>query len=519
MDSVVTVKDFSQIWDAYAKFEDGLIAAQVETMDKQEDPDELIDFDLRIARYENLLARQPLLVNSVLLRQNPHNVHEWQKRAKLYQGNNRMIVETYSQALSTVDPMKALGKPYFLWIEFAQFYESLGDLDKARKVFEQGTVAPWKTIDELASLWCAYAELDIRQKNYVAARNLLHTATTIPRSVKSTLASDKDTVHKRVYRSTKLWSLYVDVEESVGTFANTKAVYERILELKVASPQLIINFAHFLEEHKFYEESFKAYEKGISLFKFPHSLDIWVAYLIKFVARYGGKKLERARDLFEQVLSEAPARDSKIFFIMYANLEEEFGLARHAMSVYDRATRTVAEEDRFAIFSLYVNRASEFFGVTRTRDIYEQAISILPDQHAKTMSLRYAELEKKLGEIDRARAIFIHASQFTDPRVDAQYWLKWREFEVEHGNQDTFREMLRIKRSVQAQLNTSVNVMASQMLSEKEKDITKAARPALPPSDMEILERAANLANKEIQAAEQAAKMHNPEVQLCEINL
>lgn len=27
---------------------------------------------------------------------------------------------------------------------------------------------------------------------------------------------------------------------------------------------------------------------------------------------------------------------------------------------------------------------------------------------------------------------------------------KWREFEVAHGNEDTFRDMLRIKRSVQA---------------------------------------------------------------------
>jgi len=29
--------------------------------------------------------------------------------------------------------------------------------------------------------------------------------------------------------------------------------------------------------------------------------ELWVAYLSKFVERYGGSKLERARDLFEQV--------------------------------------------------------------------------------------------------------------------------------------------------------------------------------------------------------------------------
>jgi len=34
--------------------------------------------------------------------------------------------------------------------------------------------------------------------------------------------------------------------------------------------------------------------------------DIWVSYLKQFVQRYGGTKLERARDLFESALIDAP---------------------------------------------------------------------------------------------------------------------------------------------------------------------------------------------------------------------
>ena len=37
------------------------------------------------------------------------------------------------------------------------------------------------------------------------------------------------------------------------------------------------------------------------------------------------------------------------------------------------------------------------------------------------------------------------------------FWKEWHDFEVRHGNEDTFREMLRIKRSVQAQFNTQVS--------------------------------------------------------------
>lgn len=38
---------------------------------------------------------------------------------------------------------------------------------------------------------------------------------------------------------------------------STKAVYNRILDLRIATPQIIINFCTFLEEHHYFEEAFK----------------------------------------------------------------------------------------------------------------------------------------------------------------------------------------------------------------------------------------------------------------------
>jgi pre-mRNA-splicing factor SYF1 len=80
------------------------------------------------------------------------------------------------------------------------------------------------------------------------------------------------------------------------------------------------------------------------------------------------------------------------------------------------------------------------------------------------MCLRFAALERKLGEIDRARAVYAHASQFCDPRVNPRFWSEWNNFEIETGSEDTFREMLRIKRSVQAQFNTEASYLAAQAL-------------------------------------------------------
>lgn len=49
-------------------------------------------------------------------------------------------------------------------------------------------------------------------------------------------------------------------------------------------------------------------------------------------------------------------------------------------------------------------------------------------------------------------------------QVSADFWAAWKDFEVRHGNEDTIREMLRVKRSVQALYNTqfTANLIAQQ---------------------------------------------------------
>lgn len=75
----------------------------------------------------------------------------------------------------------------------------------------------------------------------------------------------------RLFKSLKLWSFYVDLEESIGTTASTKAVYEQMMELKVANAQIIVNFAEFLEEGGYFEESFKVRYLGTSSLPFTCS--------------------------------------------------------------------------------------------------------------------------------------------------------------------------------------------------------------------------------------------------------
>ncbi|KAJ3211454.1 pre-mRNA-splicing factor syf1 [Entophlyctis luteolus] len=482
---VLTVRDFTMVFDAYAEFEESVISARMEEIKELEDRDDIsaedradleADADMRLARLEKLMERRPFLVNDVLLRQNPHNVNEWEQRAHLYKerGNLEKVVETYSEAVKTVVAKKSSGKLHMLWVHFACFYEDNGEVDQARLIFERAVNVAYKAVDDLAEVWCQWAEMELRHKNFKRALEVMGRATVAPPLSKKLPSyamiryNDEDlSPQVRLFKSLKLWSFYVDLEESIGTVESTKLVYERIMELKIATVQIIINCANFLEEQKWFEESYKVYEKGIEMFGYPIAFELWNLYLQKFMERHGSTKLERARDLFEHALDKCPPKFAKTLYLMYAKLEEDHGLTRHAMKIYDRATRAVGDADRFQVFEFYIAKSISYFGRTSAREIYSRAIEVLPDKTARTMAMRFAQLEASLFEVDRARAIWSYGSQFADPRIDAEYWKLWQEFETKHGNEDTFKEMLRLKRSVQAKFNTDVGFISNQLIAQR----------------------------------------------------
>lgn len=472
--TVMTIRDFTLIFDSYTEFEESLIGTLMESAAQRSEKgviDENADFDLdiRMMRFEQLMDRRPFLVNDVLLRQNPNNVPEWEKRVALWGDNKREVVQTYTDAIAAVQSKKAIGQFHELWVNYAKFYENGGDLRSARLIMEKAVKVPFKSVAELADMWIEWAEMELRNENFEEAVAIMAKAVQAPK--RSTVDYFDETLspQQRVHKSWKLWSFYVDLVESVSTLEQTRNVYERIFELRIATPQTVVNYANLLEESKYFEESFKIYERGLDLFSYPVAFELWNLYLTKAVDRK--ISIERLRDLFEQAVEGCPPRFAKVLYLMYGNLEEDRGLARHAMRIYERATRAVSDEDRADMFNFYITKSASNFGLPSTRPIYERAIAALPDKEARDMCLKFADMEKRLGEIDRARAIYGHASQFCDPRTSPDFWIKWEAFEVQHGNEDTFKEMLRIKRSVQAQYNTDVNFIASQALARRQLEV------------------------------------------------
>ncbi len=295
--TVMTVRDFTLIFDSYAEFEESIIAMVMDAASARSakgivDEDADFDLDIRMMRFEQLMDRRPFLVNDVLLRQNPNNVNEWEKRVALWGDNKKEITQTYTDAIAAINPKKAIGKFHMLWTKYAKLYEEAGDMRTARIIMDKAVKVPFKSVAELAEMWCEWAEMELRQDNFDRAMDVMAKATQAPKRSTVDYFDDSLTPQQRVHKSWKLWSFYVDLVESVASLDETRKVYERIFELRIATPQTVVNYANLLEENHYFEESFKVshrlytiaatstnipqiYERGLDLFNYPVAFELF----------------------------------------------------------------------------------------------------------------------------------------------------------------------------------------------------------------------------------------------------
>jgi pre-mRNA-splicing factor SYF1 len=173
--SVLTIRDFTQIFDAYAEFSETLIGALMDKLADDEDEDDKDETEQELDGYmkdfEALMDRRPFLVNDVLLRRNPQDVTEWEKRIALWGTDDDKVAETYTKALETIHPKRATSQPHRLYVNFAKFYEEGGasgeaekDLTSARKIFEKASKVHFRTVEELAEVFCEWAEMELRHE-------------------------------------------------------------------------------------------------------------------------------------------------------------------------------------------------------------------------------------------------------------------------------------------------------------------------------------------------------------------
>ena len=111
-------------------------------------------------------------------------------------------------------------------------------------IYHKATQLRYKSIEEIAFLYCSWAEMHIRSNNFSSALDIMKYACNKP---KSKLKGGSQEKSGSLVFNIRAWSLYLDLLENDPTaFEETKSAYERVLDLKIATPETILNFTNFL---------------------------------------------------------------------------------------------------------------------------------------------------------------------------------------------------------------------------------------------------------------------------------
>ncbi|KAH9260449.1 hypothetical protein BASA81_001619 [Batrachochytrium salamandrivorans] len=186
-----------------------------------------------------------------------------------------------------------------------------------------------------------------------------------------------------------------------------------------------------------------------------------------------GSKL-LALKLAKESLVNPKCQRSAELWALYLDLETSFGTLATTRAAYESAIelKTISllgvlnycdllqqvgqlphlgKGKRLEAYLHWGKQSELFFGSQSVRPIFDQAMrdAELNDEQVVAVCIHFSHAEQRLGELDRARAIYKHGAFFQDPALHQSLWDAWNSFEVLFGNEDTFREMLRVKRTVQ----------------------------------------------------------------------
>uniref|UniRef100_A0AAY4CFJ5 Crooked neck-like protein 1 n=1 Tax=Denticeps clupeoides TaxID=299321 RepID=A0AAY4CFJ5_9TELE len=223
------------------------------------------------------------------------------------------------------------------WIKYAQWEESLNEIQRARSIYERALDVDHRNI----TLWLKYAEMEMKSRQVNHARNIWDRAITI------------------LPRANQFWYKYTYMEEMLGNIAGCRQVFERWME---------------------WEPEEQA----------------WHSY-INFELRY--KEVEKARTIYERYILLRLIIMLLKNWIKYSRFEERHGYIAHSRKVFERAVEFFGEENidenLYVAFAKFEERQKES---ERVRVIYKYALDRIPKQQAQALFKNYTMFEKKFGD-------------------------------------------------------------------------------------------------------------------------
>ncbi|AMD22500.1 HHL270Cp [Eremothecium sinecaudum] len=458
--ATVTSKDFSVIYDFLVLLEENVLEVILEHL--KENPDEEEKWAEKLNDHstslEDLISRHPILLNDLHLRQTPNEIQHWMDRVSLFP-NLADKAGVYADAIRTLDPSKQrvpgeLGK---LWANYAHLYADNNDYTTAKEIFDKALNVGFRFLSDVEVIWSKWISLEIIKVGLNSAIRTLKQVLDIPPNA-AMLEEDYESkknipAQTIVFKSFQLWSLLLDLLKDVkdhykNYFEDIQEAYENMFKLKIATPAILIDYAHTLKEYGKVRESFSVYERAIETFPSEAAFEIWNIYLAE--AMESSLSKEEIRDLFERALKLADdGLDCKAFFLLYSKFEKNNGMAKRSVDILHLGCQKTKQlESKCSLWKICLITCRENLGDINSRYLYEECIQALPNSKCTNFVLDFAKMEESLEEYARVRSILTFGAKLLHPTNNVALWEYWEEFELNNGNKETYKDMLKLKREL-----------------------------------------------------------------------
>uniref|UniRef100_A0AAQ5YTB9 Crooked neck-like protein 1 n=1 Tax=Amphiprion ocellaris TaxID=80972 RepID=A0AAQ5YTB9_AMPOC len=352
------------------------------------------------------------------------------------------------------------------WIKYAQWEESLKEIQRARSIYERALDVDHRNI----TLWLKYAEMEMKSRQVNHARNIWDRAITIlPRvnqfwykytymeEMLGNVAGCRQAFERWMEwePEEQAWHSYINFELRYKEVDKARTIYERYILLLLFLKNWI-KYARFEEKHGYIAHSRKVYERSVEFFGEEHvDENLFVAF-----ARFEEtqKEFERVRVIYKYALDRIPKHQAQELFKNYTMFEKKFGDRRGIEDVIVSKRRFQYEEEvkanphNYDAWFDYLRLVESDADPDTVREVYERAIANVPPIQEKRHWRRYIYLwinyalyeELEVKDPERTRQVYQACLDLTPHKkfTFAKIWLLYAQFEIRQKNLQGARKVM-----------------------------------------------------------------------------
>uniref|UniRef100_A0A8C8IVR7 Pre-mRNA-splicing factor Syf1/CRNKL1-like C-terminal HAT-repeats domain-containing protein n=1 Tax=Oncorhynchus tshawytscha TaxID=74940 RepID=A0A8C8IVR7_ONCTS len=350
------------------------------------------------------------------------------------------------------------------WIKYAQWEESLKEVQRARSIYERALDVDHRNI----ALWLKYAEMEMKNRQVNHARNIWDRAITIlPRvnqfwykySYMEEMLGNIAGCRQVFERWTEwepeeqAWHSYINFELRYKEVDKARSIYERYILLMGSN---WIKYARFEEKHGYIAHGRKVFERSVEFFGEEHvDENLFVAFA-RFEEKQ--KEFERVRVIYKYALDRIPKQQAQELFKFYTVFEKKFGDRRGIEDVIVSKRRFQYEEEvkasphNYDAWFDYLRLVESDADPDTAREVYERAIANIPPIQEKRHWRRYIYLwinyalyeELEVKDPERTRQVYLACLDLIPHKkfTFAKMWLLYGQFEIRQKNLQAARQGL-----------------------------------------------------------------------------